>query len=114
MTLTADSPSKQGWAAAEGVLSMYRYLGVVGLLAVAAQGCASTPANTPKPIPLSSFRVEYQTWSCQQLAEEADLLSDALDVATEQTSPDNERVAHIKRAKDAVRKESTLKGCSNK
>jgi hypothetical protein len=90
---------------------MYRYLGVVGLLALAAQGCSSRPANTPKPIPLSSFRVEYQTWSCQKLAEEADLLSDALAVADEQETPDSERVAHIKRERDAVQKQSTLKGC---
>lgn len=84
---------------------MYRYLSVAGLLALAAQGCAS-PANTPKPLPLSSFSAKYQTWGCDQLAEEADLLDDALAVAT-----DSERVAHIKRANDAVRKQSNLKGC---
>lgn len=60
----------------------------------------------PKPLPLSSFSAKYQTWGCDQLAEEAGLLDDALAVAT-----DGERVAHIKRAKDAVRKQSALKGC---
>ena len=85
---------------------MYRYLSVAGLLALAAQGCASSPANTPKPLPLSSFSAKYQTWGCDQLAEEADLLDDALAVAT-----DGERVAHIKRASDAVHKQSALKGC---
>ena len=84
----------------------YRYLSLAGLLALAAQGCASSPANTPKPLPLSSFSAKYQTWGCDQLAEEADLLDDALAVAA-----DGERVAHIKRAKDAVRKQSALKGC---
>jgi hypothetical protein len=84
---------------------MYRYLSVAGLLALAAQGCAS-PANTPKPLPLSSFSAKYQTWGCDQLAEEAGLLDDALAVAS-----DAERVAHIKRASDAVRKQSALKGC---
>ena len=85
---------------------MYRYLSAAGLLALAAQGCASGTANTPKPLPLSSFSAKYQTWGCDQLAEEAGLLDDALAVAT-----DGERVAHIKRAKDAVRKQSALKGC---
>ena len=84
---------------------MYRYLSVAGLLALAAQGCAG-PANTPKPLPLSSFSAKYQNWGCDQLAEEADLLDDALAVAS-----DAERVAHIKREKDAVHKQSALKGC---
>jgi hypothetical protein len=86
---------------------MYRYLSVASLLALAAQGCASSPANTPKPLPLSSFSAKYQTWGCDQLVEEAGLLDDALAVAT-----DDERVAHIKGANDAVRKQSTLKGCN--
>jgi len=84
---------------------MYRYLSVAGLLALAAQGCAS-PANAPKPLPLSSFNTKYQNWGCDQLAEEAGLLDEALAVAA-----DRERVAHIKRASEAVRKQSALKGC---
>jgi hypothetical protein len=84
---------------------MYRCLSVAGLVALAAQGCAG-PANTPKPIPLSSFSAKYQSWGCDQLAEEAGLLDDALAVAD-----DRERVAHIKRASDAVRKQAALKGC---
>jgi hypothetical protein len=84
---------------------MYRYLSVVGLLALAAQGCAG-PASAPKPLPLSSFSAKYQSWGCDQLAEEAGLLDDALAVAA-----DGERVAHIKRASAAVRKQADLKGC---
>jgi hypothetical protein len=84
---------------------MYRSLGVAGLLALAAQGCAGPP-NTPKPLPLSSFSAKYQTWGCDQLAEEAGLLDDALAVAS-----DAERVAHIKREMNAVRKQANLKGC---
>jgi hypothetical protein len=84
---------------------MYRYLSVAGLLSLAAQGCAG-PASAPKPLPLSSFSAKYQTWGCDQLAEEADLLDDALAVAA-----DRERIAHITRAKGAVNKQSALKGC---
>jgi hypothetical protein len=83
---------------------MYRYLSVAGLVALTAPGCASSPTNTP--LPLSSFSAKYQTWGCDQLAEEADLLDDALAVAT-----DGKTVAHIKRSNDAVREQSTLKGC---
>lgn len=88
---------------------MYRCLGVVGLFALAAQGCG--PASAPKPVPLSSFRVEYRSWSCEQLAEEADMLNDSLMVAAEQGSSDRERVVHIERAMNAARKESASKGC---
>jgi hypothetical protein len=55
---------------------------------------------------LSSFSAKDQTWGCDQLAEEAGLLDDALAVAA-----DAERIAHIKRASEAVRKQSALKGC---
>jgi hypothetical protein len=97
---TITTPEKRGRRL------MYRYFSVAGLVALAAQGCASSPANTPKPLPLSSFSAKYQTWGCDQLAEEADLLDDALAVAT-----DGKTVAHIKRSNDAVREQSTLKGC---
>jgi hypothetical protein len=44
------------------------------LSALIAQGCTKKPESYP----LSSLRVDYQTWTCQQLANEADLLKDAL------------------------------------
>ena len=57
-----------------------------------------------------SFRVDYQRWNCQQLADEADLLKDALAVASEQRAGD--KVAHLKAETEAVHKERTLKKCN--
>ena len=45
---------------------MSRYLATVGLLALIAQGCTKKPESYP----LTSFRVDYQTWNCQQLADD--------------------------------------------
>ena len=45
---------------------MCRYLAMVGLSLIA-QGCTKKPESYP----LTSFRVDYQTWNCQQLADEA-------------------------------------------
>ena len=55
---------------------MCRYLAMVGLSLIA-QGCTKKPESYP----LTSFRVDYQTWNCQQVADEAGLLKDALAVA---------------------------------
>ena len=49
-------------------------------------------------------------WNCQQLADEADLLKDALAVASEQRAGD--KVAHLKAETEAVHKERTLKKCN--
>ena len=62
---------------------------MVALCAVIAQGCTKKPESyslTSKPgyYPMASFRNDYQSWNCQQLADEADLLQDALAVASEQ------------------------------
>ena len=84
---------------------MYRYLGFVALLALMAQGCTKKPEG----IPLAAFRVDYQTWTCRQLAEEADLLSDALAVASEQQNA--RTVEHLRAATEAVHQASTLKRC---
>jgi hypothetical protein len=95
------------------IIVMYKPL-ILGLSALLAQGCASRPAITPQPASLESFfRIDYRTWTCQQLSEEADLLSDALPVALEHepNAQTTERVAHIKRAKEAVREQLTLKKC---
>jgi len=59
-------------------------------------------AKKPESYPLSSLRVDYRTWNCQQLANEADLLKDALAVAFEQRS--NEHVAHLKAQTETVQK----------
>jgi hypothetical protein len=78
----------------------------MGLLALTAQGCTQKPESYP----LSSLSVNYQTWNCQQLANEADLLKDALVVAFEQRSA--EHVAHLKAQREALQKARTLKRCS--
>jgi len=71
-------------------------------LALIAQGCTKKPESYP----LSSLRADYQTWNCQQLANE----EDALAVAFEQRS--DEHVAHLKAETEAVQKARTLKKCS--
>ena len=85
---------------------MSRCLAVVGLLALIAQGCTKRPESYP----MTAFRVDYHHWSCQQLADEADLLKDALAVASEQRAGD--KVAHLKAETEAVHKERTLKKCN--
>ena len=78
--------------------------------------CTKTPesyplASKPGNYPLSSLRVDYQTWNCQQLANEADLLKDALAVALEQRSDNH--VAHLNAETEAVQQKArTLKKCS--
>ena len=91
---------------------MWRQLCTVMFLALLAQGCANRPG--PKSVSSASFfRVDYQGWSCQQLAEEADLLKDALEVANEHPSDahSTETVPHLRRAMESVRTASNLKGC---
>jgi hypothetical protein len=85
---------------------MCRCLIVVGLLALIAQGCTKRPESYP----MTAFRVDYHHWNCQQLADEADLLKDALAVASEQRA--GEKVAHLKAETEAVHKERTLKKCN--
>ena len=85
---------------------MSRCLAVVGLLALIAQGCTKRPESYP----MTAFRVDYHHWNCQQLADEADLLKDALAVASEQH--EGERVAHLTAETEAVHKARTLKKCS--
>jgi len=94
---------------------MCRCLIVVGFLALIAQGCTKRPesyslTSTPGYYPMTAFRVDYQRWNCQQLADEADLLKDALAVASEQRAGD--KVAHLKAETEAVHKERTLKKCN--
>ena len=92
---------------------MCRCLAVVGLLALMAQGCTKKPESYPlssQSYPLSSLSVDYQTWNCKELANEADLLKDALAVAFEQRS--DEHMAHLKAQREALQKARTLKRCS--
>ena len=79
---------------------------VLGLSALIAQGCTKKPEGYP----LSSLRVDYRTWNCQQLANEADLLKNALAVAFEQRS--NEHVAHLKAQTETVQKAMVLRKSS--
>ena len=89
---------------------MCRCLAMVGLLALIAQGALNSQIiQSPQTIPCHC-RVGYQTWNCQQLANEADLLKNALAVAFEQRS--DEHVAHLKAETEAVQKARTLKKCS--
>ena len=96
-------------------ISMSRCLATVALLALIAQACTKKPeshALTPKPgnYPMTAFRSDYGTWNCQQLADEADLLKDALAVASEQRAGD--KVAHLKAETEKVHNARTLKKCS--
>jgi hypothetical protein len=92
---------------------MSRCLAVVGLLALIAQGCTPESyalTSAPGYYPMTAFRMDYQSWNCQQLADEAGLLKDALAVASEQR--EGERVAHLTAETEAVHKARTLKKCS--
>jgi hypothetical protein len=79
---------------------------MVGLLVLGVQGCAKKAEGYP----MTAFRVDYQNWNCGQLADEADLLRDALAVASEQRAGD--KVAHLRAETEAVHKARTLKKCS--
>jgi hypothetical protein len=88
---------------------------MVAVLALIAQGCTKKPesyALTSKPgnYPMTAFRSDYGTWNCQQLADEADLLKDALAVASEQRAGD--KVAHLKAETEKVHNARTLMKCS--
>jgi hypothetical protein len=93
---------------------MCRCLAVVGLLALIAQGCTKKPESYPltstRYYPMTAFRMDYQNWNCHQLADEADLLKDALAVASERR--EGKKVAHLKAETEAVHKARTLKKCS--
>jgi hypothetical protein len=77
--------------------------------------CTKKPesyALTSKPgnYALRAFRSDYQTWNCQQLADESDLLKDALAVASEQRAGNT--TEHLKAEAKAVQTARTLKKCS--
>ena len=94
---------------------MSRHIAMVALCAVIAQGCTkkleSYPlTSTPGYYPMASLRSDYRSWNCQQLADEADLLQDALAVASEQRAQD--KVAHLTAETSKVRQARTSKKCS--
>jgi hypothetical protein len=92
---------------------MYRLVGILGSLALICSACTKPAA--PKSVSQAAFfrLTDYQTWTCAQLLNEAVLLTDALAIATEHQPDANtsERIAHIKRSKEAVRQELAAKSC---
>jgi hypothetical protein len=73
--------------------------------------CADGAGLRPTAKGVSAFiMADYRTWNCRQLAEETDLVRDALAVASEQRS--DETVAHLKAETEALHKASALKKCS--
>ena len=80
----------------------------VGLLALVAHGCAQKPEGYPR-YPLSALRVDYRSWNCRDLADEADELKTALAVAMDQRSA--EHVAHLKAQTVALQKAKSVKKC---
>jgi hypothetical protein len=79
----------------------------VSLFALIAHGCTKRPEGyQPK---LSDLRVDYSSWNCRDLADEADEVNTALAVATEQRSV--EHVSHLNAQKIAVQKARVSKKC---
>lgn len=79
----------------------------MALLALITHGCAKRP-HVYQPN-LSDLRVDYQRWNCRDLADEADEVKTALEVATEQRSP--ELVSHLSAQKMAVQRARVSKKC---
>jgi hypothetical protein len=79
-----------------------RRLAIVGLLVLpCTQGCTRKPE-----LPITAYRSDYPSWNCRQLAEEADLLKDAIAVA-----PDPSVLTHLNAETEAVRKVRKAKKC---
>ena len=75
----------------------------VVLLALIAHGCTKKPESYS----LSDLRVDYRSWNCRNLADEADDLKIALAVAMDQRS--TEYVAHLKAQTVAVQNAKSFK-----
>jgi hypothetical protein len=86
---------------------------ILALLALICAGCAKPPPRNSVSQAAFFRSSEYQTWTCPQLVDEANLLLDALAVATEQerSAETNSRVAHIQRSSEAVHNEMARKKC---
>ncbi len=86
---------------------------ILTLLALICAGCAKPPPSN-SVAQVAFFRsADYHTWTCRDLADEANLLTDALDVATEQQpgAETSNRIAHIQRSSEAVHNEMAKKKC---
>jgi hypothetical protein len=77
----------------------------MGLLALIALGCTKKPESYS----LTDLRVDYRSWNCRDLADEADGLKTALAVAMDQRSA--EHVAHLKAQTVALQKAKSVKKC---
>ena len=77
----------------------------VGLLALIVLGCTKKPESYS----LTDLRVDYRSWNCRDLADEADGLKTALAVAMDQRSA--EHVAHLKAQTVALQKAKSVKKC---
>ena len=77
----------------------------VGLFALIVLGCTKKPESYS----LSDLRVDYRSWNCRDLADEADELKTALAVAMDQRS--TEHVAHLKAQTVAVQTAKSFKKC---
>ena len=77
----------------------------VGLFALIVLGCTKKPESYS----LSDLRVDYRSWNCRDLADEADELKTALAVAMDQRS--TEHVAHLKAQTVAVQNAKSFKKC---
>ena len=77
----------------------------MGLLALIALGCTKKPESYS----LTDLRVDYRSWNCRDLADEADGLKTALAVAMDQRS--TEHVAHLKAQTVAVQNAKSFKKC---
>ena len=90
---------------------MYRgvVLAFLGLICA----CAKPPPRNSVSQAAFFRTSDYQTWTCHQLADEANLLADALAVANEQqpSAETNSGVAHIQRSSEAVHNEMARKKC---
>jgi hypothetical protein len=86
---------------------------VLALLALFCSSCAKPPPRNSVSQAAFFRTADYQSWTCHQLADEANLLTDALAVATEQqpSAETSSRVAHIQRATEAVHNEMARKKC---
>jgi hypothetical protein len=76
-----------------------------GVLALIALGCTKKPESYS----LTDLRVDYRSWNCRDLADEADELKTALAVAMDQRS--TEHVAHLKAQTVAVQTAKSFKKC---
>lgn len=86
---------------------------VFALVALIGVGCAKPPPSNSVSQAAFFRGPDYHTWTCRDLVDEANLLTDALAVATEQqpSAEANTRIAHIERSRESVHREMARKNC---